>query len=79
MEQLYTIKSLAELLQVSLSTVRREISEGRINWFKVRGQIRFKDSDIQRYLSQGQWKRRKVGNAEVVYMSTRPKAAFTGQ
>ena len=78
MEQLYTTKSLAALLQVSPSTIRREISEGRISWFKVRGQIRFKDSDIQKYLNQGQWKRRKLGNAEVVYMSTGPKTAFRG-
>jgi excisionase family DNA binding protein len=79
MEQLYTTKSLAALLQVSPSTIRREITEGRISWFKVRGQIRFKDSDVQKYLNQGQWKRRKLGSAEVVYMSTgQRKPAISG-
>jgi excisionase family DNA binding protein len=68
MEQLYTTKSLAALLQVSQSTIRREIGEGRISWFKVRGQIRFRESDVQKYLSKRHLTRKHLQSAEIVYL-----------
>lgn len=74
MEQLYTVKTLAALLQVSPSTIRREIDEGRINWFKVRGQIRFTESDVDKYLAHRHLKRKRINlpqTAEIIYLPSR--------
>jgi excisionase family DNA binding protein len=71
MEQLYTNKTLAALLQVSQSTIRREMSEGKIRWFKIRGQVRFRESDVHNYLKRNQLKTKQLGQAEVVYLPVR--------
>jgi excisionase family DNA binding protein len=73
MEQIYTTKSLSELLQVSPSTIRRELDEGRISCFKVRGQLRFREADVQRYLGRRHLKRTKSETAEIVYLNFRQK------
>ncbi|HJO03822.1 MAG TPA: helix-turn-helix domain-containing protein [Acidobacteriota bacterium] len=50
MQKLYTTETLAELLQVSPRTIRRERKEGRLPFVRVRGQIRYRESDVRSYL-----------------------------
>lgn len=52
MQKLYTTETLAELLQVSPRTIRRERKEGRLPYVRVRGQIRYRDSDVRAYLER---------------------------
>ena len=52
MQKLYTTETLAELLQVSPRTIRRERKEGRLPFVRVRGQIRYRDSDVRAYLER---------------------------
>lgn len=52
MEKLYTTDTLAELLQVSPRTIRRERKEGRLPFVRVRGQIRYRESDVRAYLER---------------------------
>lgn len=51
-QKLYTTETLAELLQVSPRTIRRERKEGRLPFVRVRGQIRYRDSDVRAYLER---------------------------
>lgn len=69
MDQLYTTKTLAALLQVSPSTIRREVDEGRIDWFRVRGQIRFKESAVQKYLNRSHLKRKRSDKTDIIYLN----------
>ncbi len=53
MEELLTIKDVAELLKVSQVTVRR-LQQGRhLPFFKVGGSVRFAKTDILEYLKKG--------------------------
>lgn len=52
MQKLYTTETLAELLQVSPRTIRRERKEGRLPFVRVRGQIRYRESDVRSYLER---------------------------
>ena len=52
MQKLYTTETLAELLQVSPRTIRRERKEGRLPFVRVRGQIRYRESDVRAYLER---------------------------
>lgn len=49
-QKLYTTETLAELLQVSPRTIRRERKEGRLPFVRVRGQIRYRETDVRAYL-----------------------------
>lgn len=51
MGKLYTTETLSEFLQVSPRTIRRERNDGRLSFVVVRGQIRYREEDIERYLS----------------------------
>jgi excisionase family DNA binding protein len=51
-QKLYTTETLAELLQVSPRTIRRERKEGRLPFVRVRGQIRYRESDVRSYLER---------------------------
>jgi len=51
-QKLYTTETLAELLQVSPRTIRRERKEGRLPFVRVRGQIRYRESDVRQYLER---------------------------
>ena len=51
-QKLYTTETLAELLQVSPRTIRRERKEGRLPFVRVRGQIRYRESDVRAYLER---------------------------
>lgn len=50
--KLYTSETLAELLAVSSRTIRRERSEGRLPFVRIRGQIRYRESDVRAYLER---------------------------
>ena len=50
MQKLYTTETLADLLQVSPRTIRRERKEGQLPFVRVRGQIRYRDADVRAYL-----------------------------
>lgn len=49
-KQLLTIEQVADILQVSVSTVRTMIKEKQVDGVKVRGQWRIKASSLQQYL-----------------------------
>jgi excisionase family DNA binding protein len=55
MGKLYTTETLSEYLQVSPRTIRRERNDGRLSFVVVRGQIRYREEDIERYLSLNEW------------------------
>jgi excisionase family DNA binding protein len=50
MQIVYTMHSLARLLQVSTRTLRREIDEGKLPFVKIRGRLRFRQEDVEQYL-----------------------------
>lgn len=52
MQTIYTMHTLARLLQVSTRTIRREVDEGKLHFVKIRGRIRFRQEDVQAYLNQ---------------------------
>jgi len=51
MGKLYTTETLSEFLQVSPRTIRRERNDGRLSFVVIRGQIRYREEDIERYLT----------------------------
>ena len=52
---LHTTESLAEYLQVSPHTVRREREAGRLPYIRIRDLIRYRPEDVETYLqSQSQ-------------------------
>ncbi|SMX75868.1 helix-turn-helix domain-containing protein [Brevibacterium linens] len=48
--QLYSRAQLAELLSVSESTIRREERAGLLRTVRVRGKVRYRESDVREYL-----------------------------
>ena len=51
--KLLTVRETAETLSVSPSLVYRLVSEGALRCFRIgRGALRFREEDIQEYLSQ---------------------------
>lgn len=50
--ELLTIAEVAELLKVSVPTVRRLQQQRQIAFFKVRGGLRFATSDVESYLQR---------------------------
>ena len=51
MNALYTTETLAEYLQVSPHTVRREREAGRLPFIRIRDLIRYRPEDVEAYLS----------------------------
>ncbi len=49
--QLYTLEEVADILRVSVSTVRRMINDGELKAKRVRGQLRVLKSDLEEYIS----------------------------
>ena len=47
---LYTTETLAEYLQVSPHTVRREREAGRLPFIRIRDLIRYRPEDVEAYL-----------------------------
>jgi excisionase family DNA binding protein len=52
MEQMYSLKSAAKLLAVSVRTVRRLLHEHQIRVYRVGGNIRLKESDLKQLVVQ---------------------------
>jgi excisionase family DNA binding protein len=52
MENVYTLHSLSRMLQVSTRTIRREMDEGKLTFVRIRGRVRFRQTDVQTYLSE---------------------------
>ena len=50
MEQMYSLKSAAQLLEVSVRTVRRLLHQHQIRVYRVGGNIRLKESDLRQLL-----------------------------
>lgn len=48
----YTIEEVAQILKVSVSTVRNLIDRGELKAFKVGNQWRVKKEDLQAYMSR---------------------------
>lgn len=64
MEKLYTTEEVAEILRVSPRTIRREREEGNLNYIRIRGQIRYREVDIKKYLEENSWEEKvKLGVA----------------
>jgi len=47
----YTVEQVAEILQVSVQTVRKLIKEKQIKAFRVGAQLRVRKEDLDRYMS----------------------------
>lgn len=52
MKKMLTIFEVADALNVSVLTVRREIKRGNIEAFRVGGQIRFTENSLLTYLKR---------------------------
>lgn len=48
---MFTTESLAEYLQVSPHTVRREREAGRLSFIRIRDLIRYRPEDVEAYLA----------------------------
>jgi excisionase family DNA binding protein len=55
MEKLYTTEEVAEILKVSPRTIRREREDANLNFIRIRGQIRYREEDIKKYLAENSW------------------------
>ena len=55
MEKLYTTEEVAEILKVSPRTIRREREDANLNFIRIRGQIRYREEDIRKYLAENSW------------------------
>ena len=49
---IYTIEECADLLKVSVSTVRKLIASGELKAFKVGGQWRIRKEDLDSYIDR---------------------------
>lgn len=47
MIKLYTVNELAQVLKVSVRTLRREMDEGVLKFIKIRGRIRIREEDVR--------------------------------
>lgn len=52
MEKLMSKSEVCQLLGISLSTLDRIVLDGTLPAFRVRGQVRFKPSDLDAYLER---------------------------
>ena len=48
---IYTLEQVAEILQVSLSTIRKLVDDKELKAFKVRGQWRVRKDDLDAYIA----------------------------
>ena len=52
MTELYTIERCAEMADVSESTIKRDIAEGKLTATRIRGAVRISPSDWEEYLKK---------------------------
>ena len=50
MEKLYTVKEVMEMFQVSESTVRRWLSQGKMDFVKIMGNTRITKGELERLI-----------------------------
>lgn len=50
MEQMYSVKEVAELLSITQGTVRNYLTDGKIKFVKILGNTRIKESEIKRLM-----------------------------
>lgn len=65
---LYTTETLADYLQVSPHTVRREREAGRLPFVRIRDLIRYRPEDIEAYLqnqAHDRYEARHAGPAKI--------------
>lgn len=48
MEKLYTVQEVAEFLKITEGTLRNYLSSGKVNFIKVLGNTRIKESELKR-------------------------------
>ena len=51
--RLYTPKEVASLMRVSLPTVRRWTSAGKLPYLKIEGGIRYRAQDLTAFIERG--------------------------
>jgi excisionase family DNA binding protein len=51
MEKLYTIKEVCEMMKISRATLYRIIQKHNLLPVKIGGNVRFKESELNRFLS----------------------------
>jgi excisionase family DNA binding protein len=51
MEKLYTVQEVAEILKITEGTLRNYLSAGKVNFIKVLGNTRIKESELKRLIS----------------------------
>ena len=59
METLLKVEDVAALIQISAKTIYRYVENGKIPFCKIGGFVRFKPSEIEKWLEDG-----KAGNKE---------------
>lgn len=52
MDKFYTVKEIAELLQVKETTVQRHLAAGKMIGFKIGKDWRVKQEDLHRYIEE---------------------------
>lgn len=58
MIKLYTTDEVAEMMKVSPRTIRKEVKSNKLKGVMIRGQIRFREDEIEHYLEQNSWTER---------------------
>lgn len=51
-QQIFTVESLAEYLQISVGMVRKLVFNRQINYFKIGNRVLFKKNDIEKLISE---------------------------
>lgn len=51
MEKLYTVQEVAKLLKITEGTLRNYLSAGKVNFIKVLGNTRIKESELKRLIN----------------------------
>ena len=69
MFKLYTTDEVAEIMKVSPRTIRKEVKASKLKGIMIRGQIRFREDEIERYLQENSWsyRGRKVSGDTVTF------------
>ena len=58
MIKLYTTDEVGEIMKVSPRTIRKEVKSGKLKGIMIRGQIRYREDEIERYLQENSWSSR---------------------
>lgn len=59
-----SIEELAEWWRVSTTTLRRELAEGRLSGFKLRGNVRISRREVNRYMRENTYRQANLLDAE---------------